>query len=388
MILQKIARNTKCTLVIIGIFIVALLPTTSNAQKVENSGSVLLLIDCSGSMMGARMDSVKSAAKQIIGMLLPCNTEFAVMGFTGDKDNPVTYRLDFTRNKAELYAFIDKLHPWGGTRLGAALKVSSLYFTQHAKTAKSKKQTIIILSDGRSDDNVSATLKELKERKSLIQCECIGYVIENDKLAQDQLLQITRETGGEYFVASGVTNVIKAFQKTSIKTIIHEVPVVVRKPNKNLNFKAIPADIYKLLTTQNWLLDSIQINVSDSLYEFTQFMVEENMQDTLPKSLVFDSNKKVSLFIDKGMAGDVNKKWIEGDFVFAKNALTIIIRNYYFKFMVKSINKQSLVLCVNKFMYITGGDAHEPSDIVCDCSNKITNDNPYILVYFSKAGCN
>jgi hypothetical protein len=111
------------------------------------------------------------------------------------------------------------------------------------------------------------------------------------------------------------------------------------------------------------------------------------MQDTLPKSLVFDNSKKVSLFIDKGVDNDINKKWIEGNFTFTKNALAITIRHYYFKLMVKAISKNSLVLCVNKFKFATE-NTKEPEDEICDCTNKITDDNPYILIYFSKAGCN
>jgi Mg-chelatase subunit ChlD len=370
------------------IFILLLITNTKNSLAQENTSqrSILLLIDASGSMMGAKMDSVKSAAKQIIKMLLPCNTEFAIMGFTGKKEDPIPYRLDFTTNPTDLFTFIDNLKPWGGTLIGAALKTSSLYFTAHKKTSKATKQSIILLSDGQSDDNVTLALKELKERDALIQTECIGYDLLKDKTAVEQLQQIVTATGGEYYSATAVSNVIKAFYKSSIKTIIRDVPVVVRKYQKSLKFSLPVGDIHKMLTTQNWFLDSIQINVSDSLYEMAQFITQESMQDTMPKSLVFDDPRRVSLFIDKGAGPDALKKWVEGNFTFFKNTLTITILNYYFKLQVKAIHNRSLVLCVNKFKFVTE-NTNEPKDEICDCSNKITNDNPYILVYFSKAGC-
>ncbi|NJK96720.1 MAG: hypothetical protein HC905_18980 [Bacteroidales bacterium] len=55
------------------------------AQTIREPHSILLLIDVSGSMAGTKIDSVKSAAKQIIHMLLPCNTEFSILGLFGSK---------------------------------------------------------------------------------------------------------------------------------------------------------------------------------------------------------------------------------------------------------------------------------------------------------------
>jgi uncharacterized protein YegL len=356
------------------------------AQDSDNFHSVLLLIDVSGSMNGIKMDSVKSAAKQIVKMLLPCNTEFSVMGFSGKKENPIPFRFDFSSNQSDLLSFIDKLKPEGGTPLGAALKTASLYFTAH-KVGVPSKQSIILLSDGRSDDNVLAVLKELKERNALVPCECIGYEIENDKIAGEQLKQIAHETGGEYYVATDVSNIIKAFLKTSIKAIIHDIPVVVRKGSVKLNFKLNTGNIYKTLTSLNWILDSVQINVSPGLYDMAQFVTNENMQDTLPKSIVFDDYKKLSLFINKGTDTDVNKKWIEGNYVFNKDALSITVKQYYFKLIIRFIDNNSLVLCVNKFKNLSENPGENNEDI-CDCSNKITENNPYILIYFSVAGCN
>jgi uncharacterized protein YegL len=372
-------------------FLIVLIVTSSSPIKcqvpnTDNPHSILLLIDVSGSMVGAKIDSVKSAAKQIIKMLLPCNTEFAIMGFSGKKDNPVPFQMDFSKNEFDLLTFVDKLKPEGGTLLGMALKKACFDFSNH-KTNKQAKRSVILLSDGRSDDNIPAALSELRDRNTLIQCECIGFDIENDKIAEGQLKQIAHETGGEYYVATDVTNIIKAFLKTSIKTIIHEIPVVVQKNNKNLNFPLLPDNFYKLLTTQNWILDSIQINVSNELYEITQQIADENMQDTLPKSLIFDNSKKVSLFINKGSDSDANKKWIEGNFTFAFNSLSITIQHYYFKLILKTINDHAMVLCVNKFKNFRDYVGEE-NEQICDCGNKVNATNPYIFIYFSKAGCN
>ncbi|NJK96721.1 MAG: VWA domain-containing protein, partial [Bacteroidales bacterium] len=174
-----------------------------------------------------------------------------------------------------MLTFIDKLKPEGGTLLGTALKKACYAFTEQKN--KKARRSIILLGDGRSDDNVPAILKELKEKNALIQCECIGFDIVNDKAAEEQLKQIALETGGEYYVATDVTNIIKAFWKTSIKSIIEDIPVEVRQKKGTVNLKLPAGDIRKILTGQNWMMDSIQINVPANLFEIALQIVEEDI---------------------------------------------------------------------------------------------------------------
>jgi len=336
-------------------------------------------------MRGPKIDSVKSATKRIINMLLPCNTEFSILGYSGKSDKPIKYYKNFTSNKFELLTFVDSLQPESNTPLAAALKSASFSFKNN-KNPNSVKQTIILLCDGRSDDNITAALKELKERKSLIQCECIGFDIENDKQAQEQLKQIAHETGGEYYNAKDVSSVVKEFYKSGIKTIIHDVPVAVRISNGKTNFSILAGNVYKLLTNQYWILDSVQINISENLYDMTKMIADENIQDTFPKSIVFDNSKIISLFINNGTSTDINKKWIDGKFIFDFNSLAMNIQNHYLKLIIKKIEKKSLVLCVNKYKD-TQNDMIETDEEICDCKNNMKEGIPYIFVYFSKAGC-
>ena len=370
----------------ICLFVSITLPNRCKAQGSKDIHSILLLIDVSGSMEGAKIDSVKSAAKSIIKMLLPCNTEFSIMGYSGTEDNPVPYQLNFTTNENELFSFINKLKPNSNTPLGAALKIASFYFKAN-KNPSSLRQTIILLGDGRSDDNISEALKELKDRNSIIQCECIGFCIQNDKQAEIQLKQIARETMGEYYDATESSNVIKAYFKSSIKTIISNIPVEVRSVNNNLNFKSRSNYNFQKLTNQNWIVDSIQINVTSDIYNIAQFVANENMQDTLPKSIVFDNNKKISLFINNGSEYDINKKWVEGKYIIDKNILTINLPDHYIKLKIKKFDDKSLVLCVNKYKSQVD-NMIEASEEVCDCGNKVSAGKPTILVYFSQPGCN
>ena len=213
-------KNNSILLLICFVFFATAIvfPNKCMAKELKDIHSILLLIDVSGSMEGAKIDSVKSAAKSIINMLLPCNAEFSIMGYSGTEDNPIPYQINFTTNQNDLFSFIDKLKPASNTPLGAAIKAASFYFKANRNPA-SVRQTIVLLGDGRSDDNVSDALKQIKDRNSLIQCECIGFCIENDIQAKEQLKLIAAETNGEYYVATEATNVIKAYIKSSIKRI-------------------------------------------------------------------------------------------------------------------------------------------------------------------------
>jgi hypothetical protein len=174
--------------------------------------------------------------------------------------------------------------------------------------------------------------------------------------------------------------------KSSIKTIIHDVPVVVEKSTGISNFQPVTGNVYKLLTNQYWTVDSIQIIVPENLVNITRTITDENMQDTLPKSIVFDNSKNISLFINNGSDADSNKKWVEGKYRFDINSLTINVQNHYLKLILKKIERNSMVLCVNKYKDMKD-DMVETGEEVCDCNNKMKDGVPYIYVYFSKAGC-
>ena len=378
-------KNKSNLLLLFLVVFTLLTPNISKAQTPSDSHSILFLIDVSGSMKGAKIDSVKSAAKRIINILLPCNTEFSIMGYSGKNDISVPFQLPFTTNKDKLFSFIDSLQPNGNTPLGAALKTASFYI-KNSPNLKSKKQTIILLGDGRSDDNITEALNELRERESLIQCECIGFCLQYDKQAEQQLKQIAFETNGEYYTATEATNVNKAFFKTSIKAIVGNIPVVVRSVKAKLSIKMdSKSNIYSMIN-RNWVVDSIQINTMPELFPFASMLTNENIQDTLPKSIIFDSKNKLSLFIENGSSSDSNKKWVEGNYVIDRNALIIHLPEHYLKLIVKKLDKQSMVLCVNKYKNLI--DSTIEGGEICDCENTLTKGKPTILVYFSQPGCN
>jgi uncharacterized protein YegL len=368
--------------VILVILTLISMPTKAFAN--ERMQSILFLIDISGSMKGPKIDSVKNATKRIVEMISPCGAEISVMGFCGEKDKPIAYQLNFTSDKEKILKFIDSLKPNGNTPLGAALKTAT-YYIKTNRNPKSVKQTIILLGDGRSDDNVAEVLKELTTKKSFIQCECIGFCVQNEKYAEQQLMDIAKATHGEYYISSAATNVYKAFLKTSIKAFIKDIPVEVRLLKKGFNFKEIAVADFKTIAEQAWVLDSIQINALPEIYNITSIITNENIQDTMPKALVFDANRKVSLFINNGTQADAYKKWIDGRYTFDRNTITINLPEHFIKMVVKKVDNKTLVLCVNKYRNLV--DSMIEGGELCDCSNKPSSEKPTILVYFSRPGC-
>jgi hypothetical protein len=94
----------------------------------------------------------------------------------------------------------------------------------------------------------------------------------------------------------------------------------------------------------------------------------------------------ISLYLNYGSNADTNKKWVDGKYLFDYNALSINVQKHFLKLVIRKIEKNSMVLCVNKYKD-TQNDMVETDDEICDCKNKIKEGNPYIFVYFSKAGC-
>ena len=164
------------------------------------SGSLLLLIDVSGSMSHSKLRSAKQAAIDTIRKAIRNRTEIAVLAFEGDCDNPIDGSVGFSRNENELVAFVNGLTVEGGTPLATALEVSSRFMRQR-KSAGSKTQMILLLADGDDDcGGLDTVLAKLKKNNLLYRHETVG--LEVDDAARRQLQNIATQSGGNYHGAT------------------------------------------------------------------------------------------------------------------------------------------------------------------------------------------
>ncbi len=91
------------------------------------SGSLMLLIDVSGSMAGTKLRAAKSAAIETIRKAIGSQTEVAVLAFEGDCQHPIHASTGFTRNESALIAFVNGLTAEGSTPLATALEATNRF---------------------------------------------------------------------------------------------------------------------------------------------------------------------------------------------------------------------------------------------------------------------
>ena len=186
--------------------------SNSNKQKSSSghgpSGSLILLIDVSGSMAGTKLSSAKGAAINTIRKALKNKTEIAILTFEGDCTSPIHASIGFSRHESDLVAFVKGLDARGGTPLATALEATNRFMNQN-KSASSRTQMILLLADG--DDNcgnLDAILSQLKQNNLLYRHETVGLEVSGS--AQRQLQNIATQSGGKYHSATS-QNLSKVF---------------------------------------------------------------------------------------------------------------------------------------------------------------------------------
>ena len=150
---------------------------TPSSSRGGPSGSLLLLIDVSGSMNGTKLSSAKRAAVDTIRKAIKNKTEIAVLAFEGDCASPINNSIGFTRNESQLVAFVNGLDAQGGTPLATALEATNRFMQQH-KSGASRTQMILLLADGDDDcGGLNQVLSRLKKNNLLYRHETVGLEV-------------------------------------------------------------------------------------------------------------------------------------------------------------------------------------------------------------------
>ncbi|PHS40639.1 MAG: hypothetical protein COB07_03800 [Sulfurovum sp.] len=182
-------------------------PTVNNQQIIQNrsytysgtaNASLLLLIDVSGSMSGAKLKSAKQAALETIMTSLKKGVEISILAFSGNCGSPISKRINFTTNEQSLNSFMNSLSAAGGTPLGNALKIANNYLYQ-SKSNASQTQMIILLADG--DDNcgnINSVMASLRNKGIIFRHQTIGLEVSSNSKAARQLQSIATSSGGVY----------------------------------------------------------------------------------------------------------------------------------------------------------------------------------------------
>ena len=172
------------------------------------SGSLVLLMDVSGSMEGVKLESAEQAAIGTIRKAIKNNTELAILTFEGDCTDPINDSIGFTQDENSLVAFVEGLTALGGTPLATSLEVTNRFMEQH-KSPGSQVQMILLLADGDDDcGGLDTVLQTLKQDNLLYRHETVGLEVSDE--ARRQLQNIAAQSGGNYHHATS-DNLSKVF---------------------------------------------------------------------------------------------------------------------------------------------------------------------------------
>jgi Ca-activated chloride channel homolog len=112
----------------------------------EHSLALALLIDCSGSMAGAKIDLAKEAARASVEVLADEDL-IEVVGFAGEPSRQV--RMQSARNRMGVMQNIARLVAQGGTQLFPALDLAY----QDLALARARIKHVILLTDGQTQES-------------------------------------------------------------------------------------------------------------------------------------------------------------------------------------------------------------------------------------------
>ncbi|MEQ2006200.1 MAG: VWA domain-containing protein [Limisphaerales bacterium] len=120
-------------------------------SRYTGRSEVVLVLDCSGSMTGRRMEETKSAAADLT-QRLPHGMPLAVIGF----HTTATNRLSFTNDTLTVVRFIESLRAQGGTRMDLGLVAAQEEFARADKrrgttgtnTTNAPLRSVLLFTDG------------------------------------------------------------------------------------------------------------------------------------------------------------------------------------------------------------------------------------------------
>ena len=150
---------------------------------VENAGATdtILVLDCSGSMNGAKIDGLKILAKKLVNNLHKDNPKNRIAIVPFDSIVRDTLKFNSDNKIKDIEKFIDGLWSAGCTRLGDAMAYAYSMFDSNSKNSKQ----ILLISDGQTEDRVNIN-KDIR---------VIGVGI--DSAVNDTTINnITKETNG------------------------------------------------------------------------------------------------------------------------------------------------------------------------------------------------
>ncbi len=171
---------------------------------------LVLVLDRSGSMRGARMQGAKDAAISVVNMLMP-QDRVAVVSFHTTASTDVELTNDFEYAKAE----IQKLSVTGWTSFGAGMQLAVHELTERGSADHAR--VVIFLSDGHHnrDPDPDPWVDECADQG--IPIYTVGLGAHPGEVGEAMLKWMSEETGGEYFFVDDLYDLENVFLRFTLE---------------------------------------------------------------------------------------------------------------------------------------------------------------------------
>jgi Ca-activated chloride channel homolog len=177
-------RTMRTTLLIVVVALLSSIGIAPADPKPTSNGALVLVIDRSGSMQGAKLTAAKEAAKAAVSNMNP-NDYVAVVAF--DSEAIVMVRPQRAADRVKINKDIDRLTAGGGTNIFPGLKEAY----EILQNLAAPKKHVILLSDGEAPtEGISDLIKTMRKDKQTI--STVGVPGADDTLLQ----KISDEGGG------------------------------------------------------------------------------------------------------------------------------------------------------------------------------------------------
>lgn len=182
-----------------------------NAPEKESEKRIslhmILAVDCSGSMSGSKLSSVKDTATKLVKHLTE-NDTLGMVGFSDDAWQVFPALAMNSSNKTKATEAIDALHSMASTNIEGALRMA----TEMASTAdKGKVKRIVLLTDGLPNigvDSHEGLVDIVSKMGKTISLSTFGYGVDYNP----ELLGSMASAGrGNHFYIQGTDDCNKAF---------------------------------------------------------------------------------------------------------------------------------------------------------------------------------
>lgn len=258
----------------------------------ESPINIVLVMDTSGTMSGARIKDAKDAAINLVSALMKSDSQAAVVTF----DDEVETQINFTSDKKTIADGINRINATRGA--GACLYDAAFAAIQAVSTLPIGNRAVVLLTDSRDETSSLAicsthTLNEVikaaaeGETRTPIHIISLGTDIDSETLKK-----IANQTGGLYLFSSDSPQLANTFQYLSdrLSSQYALTYLSVSRPGAHTLGVRINQSGASVQDTRNFLLPALPAQIT-----FTKPFEGETIDNLLELEVVLSTQGEIAI---------------------------------------------------------------------------------------------